>query len=248
MPPESGAHYFAARIGGQDAAAISSVARGRARQATWNTYVWVDSADDAAAKVREAGGTVLSEPFDVFDAGRMAVFTDPEGAVFCVWQPNRHRGATVVNEHGARQLQQPPHARSRRGEGLLRRRVRLDDARRSAPASRRGRCPATATTWRRSTRHARAQRRAGRAGRLRGRRRGARPDRRRPAGHAGALERHVRRRRRGRGRRATTALGGTVLAGPFDAPWVRMAVIADPAGATFTASQFVPDGQRAAAV
>src|SRR5204862_3401903 len=35
-------------------------------------------------------------------------------------------------------------------------------------------------------------------------------------------------------------LGGTVLAGPLDVPWVRMAVIADPAGATFVASQFVP--------
>ena len=30
---------------------------------------------------------MLSEPFDVFDAGRMGVFADPEGAVFCVWQP-----------------------------------------------------------------------------------------------------------------------------------------------------------------
>jgi uncharacterized protein len=54
-----------------------------------------------AEKVREAGRAVLSEPFDVFDAGRMAVCSDPKGAVFGVWQPNRHRGATVVNEHGA---------------------------------------------------------------------------------------------------------------------------------------------------
>lgn len=41
-------------------------------------------------------------------------------------------------------------------------------------------------------------------------------------------------------------LGGTVLAGPFDAPWVRMAVIADPQGATFVASQFVPEQNDAA--
>jgi len=34
--------------------------------------------------VREAGGRVLSEPFDVFDSGRMGVFADLEGAVFCV--------------------------------------------------------------------------------------------------------------------------------------------------------------------
>ena len=41
------------------------------------------------------------EPFDVMDAGRMAVLTDPEGAVFCVWQAKEHKGAKVVNEHGS---------------------------------------------------------------------------------------------------------------------------------------------------
>ena len=31
----------------------------------------------------------------------MAVVTDPEGAAFCVWEAKEHKGATVVNEHGA---------------------------------------------------------------------------------------------------------------------------------------------------
>jgi uncharacterized protein len=53
--------------------------------AMWNSYVWVDSADDAAAKVRDAGGGVSTEPFDVMDAGRMAVFSDPRrGRVLCL--------------------------------------------------------------------------------------------------------------------------------------------------------------------
>jgi predicted enzyme related to lactoylglutathione lyase len=69
--------------------------------ATWNTYVWVDSADETAARVRDAGGNVLMEPFDIMDAGRMAVFADPEGAVFMVWQAKEHRGARIVNEHGS---------------------------------------------------------------------------------------------------------------------------------------------------
>ena len=43
---------------------------------------------------------VVTEPMDVMDAGRMATFTDPEGAAFGVWQPNEHRGAEVINEHG----------------------------------------------------------------------------------------------------------------------------------------------------
>jgi predicted enzyme related to lactoylglutathione lyase len=40
-----------------------------------------------------------------------------------------------------------------------------------------------------------------------------------------------------------TALGGKLLAPPFDAPWVRMTIIADPQGATFTASQFAPQNR-----
>ena len=38
-------------------------------------------------------------------------------------------------------------------------------------------------------------------------------------------------------------LGGEVVAGPFDAPWTRLAVIKDPQGATFIASQFVPENK-----
>ena len=50
--------------------------------AAWNTYVWVDDVEATAAVVRGAGGTVVAEPFDVMDAGRMAVVADPNGAVF----------------------------------------------------------------------------------------------------------------------------------------------------------------------
>ena len=38
-------------------------------------------------------------------------------------------------------------------------------------------------------------------------------------------------------------LGGSVLAEPQNAPWVRFAVLADPAGASFTASQFVAENR-----
>jgi predicted enzyme related to lactoylglutathione lyase len=101
MPPGSPIKYFIGRIRGGDVAAVSSRPEGAPPGAVWNTYVWVDSADEAAAKVRDAGGTVIGEPFDVMDAGRMAVFADPEGAVFAVWQAKEHKGAQVVNEHGS---------------------------------------------------------------------------------------------------------------------------------------------------
>jgi len=68
--------------------------------AAWGTYVNVDSADDVAAKVQANGGRVLMAPMDVFDAGRLAVFMDPAGAVFGVWQPGAHKGAGLVNEEG----------------------------------------------------------------------------------------------------------------------------------------------------
>jgi uncharacterized protein len=64
----------------------------------WMTYVSVADADETADKVRAAGGGVLVEPMDVMDIGRMAVFSDPAGAVFGIWQPKTFAGADLVNE------------------------------------------------------------------------------------------------------------------------------------------------------
>jgi predicted enzyme related to lactoylglutathione lyase len=101
MPAEAPGAYFMARIRGGDVAAVGSIPEGAPRMATWNTYISVASADETAAKVRDAGGAALMEPFDIMDAGRMAVFSDPEGAVFCVWQAGEHHGARIVNEPGS---------------------------------------------------------------------------------------------------------------------------------------------------
>ena len=82
MPPGSEGRYLVGRLRGGDVAAVSSQPDGVPPRATWNTYVWVQSADEAAARAHAAGGSVVTEPFDVMDAGRMAVLTDPEGAVW----------------------------------------------------------------------------------------------------------------------------------------------------------------------
>jgi len=100
MPPGSEGKYLMARIRGRDVAAMSSPPQGVAT-ATWNTYVWVESADETAARARDAGGKVVTEPFDVMDQGRMAVLADPGGAVLFLWQAGTHKGAQVVNEHGS---------------------------------------------------------------------------------------------------------------------------------------------------
>jgi predicted enzyme related to lactoylglutathione lyase len=100
MPPGSETPFYMARVNGGDVAGISSIPPGAPEVATWNTYVAVDSADDAAARVRDAGGAVFLDPFDVMDAGRMAGCADPEGARFFVWQAGKSIGSQVVNEHG----------------------------------------------------------------------------------------------------------------------------------------------------
>jgi predicted enzyme related to lactoylglutathione lyase len=68
---------------------------------SWTTYINVDDADAVAEKVKDAGGEVFVEPMDVMQLGRMAIFADPTGAAFGVWQPGQHKGAEVVSEPGS---------------------------------------------------------------------------------------------------------------------------------------------------
>ena len=67
----------------------------------WSNYITVDDVDAMAARIVELGGVINFEPFDVFDSGRMLVFTDPIGASACLWQPRSHIGASLVNCPGA---------------------------------------------------------------------------------------------------------------------------------------------------
>lgn len=66
----------------------------------WLSYVSVESADAAAARAGELGGTAHGGAFDVMEAGRMALIADPEGAVLAVWEPREHAGAARVNDVG----------------------------------------------------------------------------------------------------------------------------------------------------
>jgi uncharacterized protein len=99
-PEGAGGRYLVARLQGQDVAAIGDTDEPEALAPIWSTYVCVGSADDAAAAVRAAGGRVDAGPFDLGDAGRMAVCADPAGAAFRLWQPGTLRGAQLVNAPG----------------------------------------------------------------------------------------------------------------------------------------------------
>jgi len=99
IPPDG--IYTMFRMRGRYVAAAASQREDERAQGVpphWNTYVASDDADQTAKAAEAAGGTVLAPPFDVLDAGRMAVFADPQGATFGVWQPKNHPGAQLVNE------------------------------------------------------------------------------------------------------------------------------------------------------
>lgn len=65
---------------------------------SWSTYITVADADETAALITAKGGTVIVEPMDVMDVGRMAIAFDPTGGAFSIWQPRAHIGAYLVNE------------------------------------------------------------------------------------------------------------------------------------------------------
>jgi hypothetical protein len=243
LPPDAPGKYLVGRIRGLDAGAIGSIPEGAPPTALWRTYISVDSADASAARVREAGGTVVSEPVDVADAGRTAEFRDPEGAAFRVWQAYENKGWQIVNEHGAVVL----NTLHTRNAGVAARFYNAVF----------GWEPFTLAGGREMWTLAAYGDHLGRENP---------PERERliemnaPEGFedvvaavdpipddqpdvpahwgvtfavddADAVADQA------------AELGGRVIVPPFDVPWVRLAVIADPQGATFTASQLVPENR-----
>jgi hypothetical protein len=245
MPADAPGDYFVGTIRGKDVAAIGSQMEGAPTRPAWNTYVWAESADDAAARAKEAGGSVLAEPFDVMAAGRMAVIADPQGAAIRVWQAGNHRGAQLVNEPGTwnfSELNTSDTDAARRFYnavfGWEAQDIELDGQ--------------TSSMWRRPGYgdHL-AERDPGLRRRMADQ--GAPPgfedciawllplDASQPGApphwsitfavddaDAAAAK--------------ADELGGKVLLPPMDAPYVRMTVLSDPQGAVFTASKYMPPG------
>jgi uncharacterized protein len=244
MPPGSEGKYFIARLHGGDVAAVGSIPESAPARAMWDTYLWVESADETASKVREAGGSVVREPFDVMDAGRTAVFTDPEGSAFCVWQAKEFKGARVVNEPGSLNF-----------NGLNTRDV---EGAKSFYGSVFGwetlGVEGGAELWTLPGYGDHLERDD--------------PDLRKRVAEVGGptgfedvvasinpiaddqpdVAAHWSVTFAVDDADATakkaTELGGKVTVPPFDAPWVRMTVLADPQGATFIASKFVPENKN----
>jgi predicted enzyme related to lactoylglutathione lyase len=91
-------HYGMAMQHGLPVAGLGELPAGSPMPAAWTTYVAVDDVDTVADSVTAHGGTVLAPPLAVGEEGRMAIVQDPTGGVFGLWQAGRHIGASVVNE------------------------------------------------------------------------------------------------------------------------------------------------------
>lgn len=102
-PAGEGVTYTMCSLGGENVAGIGPLMADQIEQGIpphWNNYVTVASADEIAERAPELGGHVLAPPFDVLDAGRMAVIADPVMAPLCVWEPRGSIGAERVNDPG----------------------------------------------------------------------------------------------------------------------------------------------------
>ena len=266
MPPGSDGKYFVARgqsksssifdtsgeVRTGDVAAVGSIPEGAPPRAMWNTYFWVDSADEAASKVRDAGGGVVIEPFDVMDVCRTAVFTDPEGVAFRVWEAKGHKGARLVNDPGAVVFNNL-NTRDVQGAGSFYGSVFGWGTSGIGGGAEGWTLPAYGD-WLEREHHPNLRAQMAEAGAPEGFEdvvgsivpiADDQPD---TPPHwsvtfavADADATAAR----------ATELGGTVIVPPFDAPWstptytIRLTVIADPQGATFSASKFVDKRQPA---
>lgn len=231
--PDGGSRLLAQVDGGAVGALVQGESRG------WYSYVLVDGVEETAERVRAAGGRVLGSPADV-EQGRVLAFTDPEGAELRAWEPRGRRGADVVNSHGSVNFNDL-HTRDVAAAAEFYAAVfgwRVLDLGGGMQMWALGaygdhleeRSPGTREAYAAMGGPTGFEDVVASIGSL---------DGDHPAywgvtfgvDDADACAARA------------AELGGRVLAGPFDAPWMRLAVLQDPQGASFVASQYVPPSQ-----
>ena len=98
--PDPRAAYVIARLDGREAAGLGEAPEGGRVAPTWNTYVAATDADAVGRRIVEAGGRIVTAPADIDGAGRAAEVVDPAGAAFRLWQAGRRPGVQAVNVPG----------------------------------------------------------------------------------------------------------------------------------------------------
>ena len=99
LGPEAGGYGMFQK----DGANVAGVgpAQGEGQPPVWTSYISVVDAEATVARATVAGATIFVEPMQIMEAGHMALFADPTGAVVGLWQPGQHIGADVANEPGS---------------------------------------------------------------------------------------------------------------------------------------------------
>jgi uncharacterized protein len=97
VPGSGGYRFFTLR--GRRVAGLGPQAHSGAP--SWSTYIATADAEAVTRAVARFGGRVLMPPTQMMDIARAAVFTDPTGAQFGVWQAGTLAGAGIVDEPGA---------------------------------------------------------------------------------------------------------------------------------------------------
>jgi len=98
--PQQLGPYTRALLDGREVAGIGQLPPDRQLPIAWTPYLASDDVNRTAETVRSCGGTIGVGPLDAEDAGRLAICSDPSGAVFGVWQAAAHLGAAVTGVPG----------------------------------------------------------------------------------------------------------------------------------------------------
>ena len=98
--PQQLGSYVRAQLDGQEVAGIGQLPPDRHLPIAWTPYFASDDVDLTAETVRHCGGTVGVGPLDAEDAGRLAIASDPAGAVFGIWQAAAHLGTGITGVPG----------------------------------------------------------------------------------------------------------------------------------------------------
>ncbi|MFF6912283.1 VOC family protein [Streptomyces sp. NPDC012466] len=98
--PQQLGPYVRALLDGREVAGIGRLPPDRHLPIAWTPYFASEDVDLTAETVRSRGGTIGVGPLDAADAGRLAIGSDPSGAVFGIWQAAAHLGTAVSGVPG----------------------------------------------------------------------------------------------------------------------------------------------------
>jgi uncharacterized protein len=97
VSPPGAPVYAIAALDGRD---VAGLGQAQGAPPAWNTYIAVDDAEETAARLAGAGAEI-TDPGQAGPFGRAVTLRDPTGIPFRLWQSGEHQGAQLVNDPGS---------------------------------------------------------------------------------------------------------------------------------------------------